>query len=247
MTQARSPWRSRLAVASLAFLLAETVTGLALRFAPFHAWNQWNVLIHTAIGALFLVPVVYYSVQHWQHYRKQGLSDLVLIGYFATLFLATCLVSGVVVTVQALASAKTSSLWRDTHLITTLGLLGSGAAHLVLSYFRSSKVGEGPNARAGLAWSGIFAVASFVLIILPGLLYGGRINYPPTIVISTAKIAPSRRVSHARPPEARSTHARCRDPNPAARRIATPRSSKSGVPVRIAMRRWTPSSSRSRT
>lgn len=174
MTQARSPWRSRLAVASLAFLLAETVTGLTLRFAPFHAWNQWNVVIHTVLGVLFLIPVIYYSARHWMHYRRQGLSDLVLIGYFAALFLSVCLVSGAVVTVQALATTKTSALWRDTHLITTLGLLGSGAAHLVLSYFRSSKVGEAANARAGLAWSGILATASFALIILPGLFYSGR-------------------------------------------------------------------------
>ncbi|MCC6486710.1 MAG: hypothetical protein IT364_04355, partial [Candidatus Hydrogenedentes bacterium] len=130
-------WRSIPAVACVGFLITATVTGLAIRFGPFHVINQWAVLIHTALGIVCLIPAVYYTAVHWREYRRQSLSDLVLLGYLSAAILALCLVSGGVVTWQALFSTKTSRIWRDLHLVTTLGLAGALSAHLVLSYLRA--------------------------------------------------------------------------------------------------------------
>ncbi len=126
--RSRSSWKTRLAVVTLAVLAAETVTGLTIRFGPFHAANQWGVLIHTALGAGFLAPVLIYTLRHWRQYRTQAVSDVVLLGYFAVAMLAGCLLSGIVVTAQALLATRTSAIWRDVHLLTTLGLLVTGGA-----------------------------------------------------------------------------------------------------------------------
>lgn len=172
--QEGSRWRDRLSVAVLAFLVVETVTGLAVRFGPFHAANQWGVLVHTVVGMVVLVPAVYYLCVHWHRYRRQALSDVVLLGYLGAASLLLCLVSGGVVTWQALFSIKTSVWWRDIHLITTLGLVGSGGAHLVLSYFRSRRVGDGSDAHRGLAWSAVMSLAGLALVGGLTMVYGGR-------------------------------------------------------------------------
>jgi len=169
-----SPWKARLAVGTLAFLVAETATGLAIRFAPFHAANQWGVLIHTVLGLGFLVPVLIYAFRHWKHYRTQAVSDVVLLGYIAVTLLAACLVSGIVVTAQALFATKTSAIWRDVHLLTTVGLFLSGGVHLVLSYLRTRKVGDARSARAGLVQAGGLAVAACLLVGIALAAYKGR-------------------------------------------------------------------------
>jgi hypothetical protein len=169
-----SPWKSRLAIYVLAFLAVEAVTGFAIRFAPFHAANQWGVLIHTALGLGFLLPALYYGYRHWQAYRGQAVSDVVVLGYIAAVLFLGCLLSGLVVTGQALLSAKTSSTWRDIHLLTTFGLLLPGGGHVVLSYLRSRKVGEGKSARVGLAQAAAVAAAGLALVGIATAIYGGR-------------------------------------------------------------------------
>ncbi len=169
-----SPWCTGLAITTLAFLLAETVTGLAVRFTPFHVLNQWGVLIHTALGCLFLIPVSYYTWVHWRAYRSQALSDVLLLGYVGAGLLLLCLITGGVVTWQALFDRRTSALWRDLHLVTTLGVLGSAAAHLALSYLRSRRVGEARFALAGFVRSGAVAAALMAAVVLTGMVYGGR-------------------------------------------------------------------------
>jgi len=48
-------WMGWLIRFSIAALLFETLTGLAITFLPFHPALQWGVLLHTAIGAVMLV------------------------------------------------------------------------------------------------------------------------------------------------------------------------------------------------
>ena len=56
---------SWLARFSMAVLLFETITGLAITLAPFHPSVQYGVLVHTALGALTLLPVAWYCLRHW--------------------------------------------------------------------------------------------------------------------------------------------------------------------------------------
>jgi hypothetical protein len=53
----KSNWLSWLARLAMVILIVETVTGLAVTFAPFHPAVQWGLLAHTVIGAATLVPL----------------------------------------------------------------------------------------------------------------------------------------------------------------------------------------------
>lgn len=171
---AGASWTMPLAVGAIALIAAETITGLAIRFAPFHAANQWGVLIHTFLGIAFLAPLLYYSIHHWRQYRVQAVSDVLLLGYLFAAFLLICLASGIIVTLQAVFSAKTSALWRDIHLLSTIALMLSGIAHLAISYVRAMRVGEGAIAHAGLARSAAWAVMCLALVGLGVAMYSGR-------------------------------------------------------------------------
>ena len=57
-------WQRRFAALTLAWLAAETLTGLGLWLLPFSVPAQWMVVVHTAVGLLFLAPVLVYQ---WQH------------------------------------------------------------------------------------------------------------------------------------------------------------------------------------
>lgn len=164
-------WRAVLAQGSLAALAA---SGLAIRFLPFHPANQWNVLIHTALGVLLLWATASYTLRHWSEYRRQAVSDVVVLGYAMAAFLAVCLASGVVVAAQALSGIRTSAGWRDVHLVSTFGMMGAGAAHLLLAFLRSRKVGLAGEAMRGSAWAGGICVVLITLPVLASGLYAGR-------------------------------------------------------------------------
>ena len=93
----RTGWTAGLTKLALVTLVFETVTGLLITLAPFHAAVEWNVLLHTAIGLLTLVPLTWYFVVHWLDYKRFALSDVVLLGYVAVAALLVTSVSGLVV------------------------------------------------------------------------------------------------------------------------------------------------------
>src|ERR1041384_7198429 len=98
----RTGWASALARFSMAAILFETVTGLFVTLSRFNTAVQWSVLIHTAVGAVTLLPVAWYLAAHWADYRKYALSHIVLLGYVSLLGLVVCSVSGVALTWQGL-------------------------------------------------------------------------------------------------------------------------------------------------
>jgi hypothetical protein len=136
MVTTKAGWDSILARICMAVLLLEGVTGLAVTLLPFHAAIEWSLLIHTAIGIVTLVPMVWYLVIHWVDYRSYTMSHVILLGYVALAALAICLVSGIVVTWQGLLATRTSPLWRQVHLITTIVVLATMLPHMVLVFLR---------------------------------------------------------------------------------------------------------------
>src|SRR5690349_14255072 len=135
----RTGWRSLLARVTMAWLVLETLTGLAVTFGPFHPAIQWSVLVHTLAGAVLLAPAIWYCVVHWLDYKEQAVSDVVLLGYAGAVSILACCVSGSVVTVEALAGIRTSAAWRNVHLVSTFVLLAAVGAHAVLAFVRSRK------------------------------------------------------------------------------------------------------------
>lgn len=127
----RTGWASRLAWFGLAVLVFEAVTGLAITVAPFHAATQWSVLVHTGVGALTLLPLAWYCVIHVADYRRYAASHITVLGWVALGGLTVCSLSGLVVAVEALWGVRSSLLWRNMHLISTLVLLTGVLPHLV--------------------------------------------------------------------------------------------------------------------
>ncbi len=170
----RPDWDGRRTVLLLGALAALALSGLAIRFLPFHPANQWNVILHTVGGLALLGLVGGYSFRHWREYRRQAVSDVLVLGYAMAALLAICLASGLVVSGQALVGTRTSAAWRDLHLVTTVGLLIAGGAHLALAYRRQRKLGHSSAALRGMAWAGGVCLLLITLPVLASGIYSGR-------------------------------------------------------------------------
>lgn len=136
---------------TLAALLFETLTGLTLALAPFHAAVQWSVLLHTAVGAVTLLPITWYCLRHLAEYRTHAPSQITVLGWVALGSLAVVSVSGVVLTVQAVFGVRTTALWRQVHLVSTLILLVGIVPHLVVAARRQRKTAPVPGLRSAVA------------------------------------------------------------------------------------------------
>ncbi len=135
----RTGWGSALARFSMAALVFEAVSGLAVTFLPFLPAAQWTVLVHTAVGALTLLPVAVYCARHVEDYRCRPWSQVTLLGWVAFVLLAVVSGSGVVLTVEALAGVRTSAVWRQVHLISTYGMLVGLVPHMVLVWMKQRR------------------------------------------------------------------------------------------------------------
>src|SRR5262245_10436977 len=173
-TTLRTGWGSRLARMSMAVLIFEAVTGLAITFAMFHPAIQWSVILHTVVGVLTLIPLAAYCAAHWQDYRRYAMSHIVLVGYIALLSLAICSLSGLVVTCQALFMTKTSATWRQIHLISTLVMVASLAPHVVAAWLKARKNGATKAPQRNLLSTGILTMGGFACVAALSFLYSGR-------------------------------------------------------------------------
>ncbi len=168
------PWQSRLAVWTGGFLLFETLTGLSVWLLPFSLPNQLMVIVHTAVGLVFLAPWFYYLFRHWLRYRKHLFTHLQLTGYLGT---ASCLaagISGVVLTFQALFSTRISYSWDTVHIVSTFGLLIFILPHILLLIIRDLRSqGEARQRTPANYAAGVLTVTLgfFVLVVAGVLLY----------------------------------------------------------------------------
>ena len=166
----RTGWSGVLSKTAAAILLFELLSGLAITFGPFHPAIEWSVLLHTIVGVITLAPLVWYSVAHWNDYRDQALSDVLLLGYVGLGALAVCLVSGLLVMGQALVSVSTSPWLRYKHLTSTLLVLAAGGAHILIAWWRRRRAEGVEGAEAWLV-SGLVASLAGVAVIA-GVTFG---------------------------------------------------------------------------
>jgi len=159
------------------YLVACSLTGIAIWLLPFSVSNQVTVLVHTVVGVLFLVPCLWYLVKHFVEYARSPVSHLLVTGYLTGLSLLICLVSGVVLTVQAAFGIRISYAWDSAHLISTVGLLALGLPHVLLIVMRerhARQVTQAPPSRAPEADYGrlvvAFSIATVALVVAGSLL-----------------------------------------------------------------------------
>jgi hypothetical protein len=132
-------WAMPLAIATSAFLVVMTLSGLSIWLLPFGVTNQVLVFVHTLVGVLFFVPCLWYLVRHWLAYRSYMLTFIKWVGYLGVVVLLLCNVSGVVLTFQALFGTAISYAWDAVHIVTTLGLLAFALPHIVVILFRDRR------------------------------------------------------------------------------------------------------------
>ena len=168
-------WASWLARFSMATLLFETLTGLAITLAPFHPSIQYGVLLHTAVGALTLLPVAWYCLKHWLDYRHWAWSHVTVLGYVALLGLAICSASGLVLMGEAIFGVRTTAFWRQTHLISTIVMLAGLVPHLWIVFAKARRNDAAPAAR-GYVWQSCAAALLGVALVgaMPALYSGTK-------------------------------------------------------------------------
>jgi len=146
-----SEWRRGLAAVVMAWLLFETATGLAIYLLPFSVPNQWNVIVHTGVGLLLLLPALYYLGRHLAVYWSRPMTAIKAMGYLAAAATLVTLVSGVVLTFQAVFGRRIGYAWDATHLVSTFALIAFTAPHVIVILVRDRGLGFKEGAAGLLA------------------------------------------------------------------------------------------------
>ncbi len=156
-------WQQALVRFVTGILLFETITGLLIYFLPFSLSNQVNVLLHTFIGLIFIVPFAYYLARHWNIYRTMPMNHYKFTGYVLLVISIILILSGVILTYQGAFQTKISKLWDLVHIVGTFVLIAFMLPHIVLIMVRNYKtkwsVAVKPVIRA--QWN--YAVKSFII------------------------------------------------------------------------------------
>jgi len=181
-------WQRPLLRCVAALLAFETLTGLAIYLLPFSVSNQMMVLLHTAAGIAFVAPYTWYQARHWKIYSAMRLSHVKLTGYFAMVASVALMVSGVVLTAQALFATRISYAWDLVHVVSTFALIASVLPHivsLVVRAFRGGASGPAAPVRAASRRFGVatlyLTVGTFVPVVLATAVYRapGLVNELP--------------------------------------------------------------------
>lgn len=123
-------WRSGLTAIVGGLMLYLLLSGLAIFLLPFGEFTQFSVLVHTLIGIVAPLPIIWYSVRHWRVRRGGNLSHYQLLGYIALTLLALCVISGFIVTWQGWVGPRISPLWDMTHLVSGIASAAFIGVHL---------------------------------------------------------------------------------------------------------------------
>ncbi len=126
-----SEWQSKILVCVAGLLIFETLTGLAIYLLPFSVTTQLTVLAHAAVGLVFIIPYAWYQLRHWRVYRETALTHVKLTGYFSLVATVVAVVSGLVLTFQAVFGTRISYGWDTVHIVATFAILASVLPHVL--------------------------------------------------------------------------------------------------------------------
>jgi hypothetical protein len=169
-------WQQKLLLFVSAFLLFETLTGLAIYFLPFSVSNQIMVFVHTVIGLVFIIPFAWYQIRHWLIYRAMSMTHIKLTGYISMVVVIIAAISGLVLTYQAIFLTKISYTWDVIHIVSTFALIASLLPHIIVILIRNFKASTSeamqPIAAAGkrFSWNTVF-VAGILFVAVALMVY----------------------------------------------------------------------------
>ena len=179
-------WQRRLLAAVSGMLVFETLTGLSILLLPFSVSNQMMVLLHTGVGLVFVLPYLWYQLRHWRIYRSLRLSHEVLTGYFAMAAATVLVVTGLVLTAQAVFGTRIGYGWDLAHNVATFALILAILPHLVTLMVRAVRSRGSDAGQLALPairrWAAGTTVVTAVLFALVAVArYGYR---PPELATS---------------------------------------------------------------
>jgi hypothetical protein len=167
-------WQRPLLRVVSGLLVFETASGLAIYLLPFSVSNQMTVLAHTIAGIAFVLPYLWYQLRHWRAYRSIRISHVVLTGYFSMLASLVLVVSGVVLTVQALFGTHIGRGWDRIHVVATFGLVASVVPHVATLLLRVWR-GAGQSGHGAVrASSRGFVLTSVCVALALGVVVAAR-------------------------------------------------------------------------
>ena len=160
-------WRSKLAILVSGLLLFESLTGLAIYLLPFSLPVQFSIILHTAVGLVFIIPYTWYQLRHWLLYRQTAMTHVKLTGYLSLAATVVCAVSGLVLTFQAIFSTRIGYAWDLAHLISTFALIAFTLPHIVTLVLRDRRSGERDQAAPVLTAERSFGWGVAVVTLVP--------------------------------------------------------------------------------
>jgi hypothetical protein len=132
-------WKQKLLLFVSGVLVFESITGLLIYFLPFSVSNQVNVLLHTMVGLVFILPYIWYQVRHWMVHNAKKMNHFKLSGYVLMVLTIVLTVSGVVLTYQALYTTNIKPGWQLTHIVTTFAFIAFFIFHIIFILIRDAK------------------------------------------------------------------------------------------------------------
>lgn len=129
-------WRSPLAIAVVALLAIEALTGLWMYLAPFSVAGQLQVLAHTIAGLILVAPFAVYLVRHVRTWGGQRPTAVMVLGYALLVLGAISIATGLVLTWQAAFGRRIGAGWDLVHLVGGVAIAVLLVVHLVLAFAR---------------------------------------------------------------------------------------------------------------
>lgn len=131
-TSREKEWRQKLLIFVSGLILFETLTGLLIYFLPFSLTNQVNVLMHTIIGIIFIIPFLWYLIRHWIVYQMMPMTHFKFTGYILMISLIVLIISGLLLTYQSVFSVRISRTWDLIHTGSTFAMIAFMVPHVLL-------------------------------------------------------------------------------------------------------------------
>ena len=180
-----SEWERRLLWLVSGLLFFETLSGLSIYLLPFSVSNQLMVLVHTGIGVILCAPYLWYQVRHWRLYQPWRMSHVKLTGYLSMVAALVLVVSGMVLTWQAVFRTRIGYGWDLAHIAATFALIAAVVPHVAVLAARVVRLrtpsSSAPLVRALKRYAG--GTALWVGIPL-AFVVGGAVMYRPPVLDS---------------------------------------------------------------
>jgi len=155
-------FRTWIATSIVIYLLA---SGIAVLLLPFGIFVQYSIIVHTVVGIVATLPIVWSVYLHWQRRRASIVPPFSRIAFAAVALLGISVLTGLVVTAQAALGTEVGEIINVTHMLSGIALGLLLVAHLlpILARYRQSGPSARPPARKRFVATGLTLVLALFL------------------------------------------------------------------------------------